>query len=309
MNKKNIAIIPARWGSKGILKKNLSILNGKPLLAYSIEAAIQSGCFDVICVISDSEEIINFALNYGIETIREPEYLAKDDTKMIDVITHVLDFYEQKNQVVEIVTLLQPTSPLRTDKHIKNAVETYFENKKYRSLVSFYEAKDHPYKSFLLLDNNDVKPTFWDEYTSIPRQLLPKVIQQNGAIYINRAEDLLRHKSFFTKPVYPFMMDEISSVDIDTGTDLPLAEFYISNWEKAKTPTNKFITNYDYSSFVFITSGAFQWKSLLSIKIAEQYVFSAILSTDCFRNILRTWKPSREILCSTSNTNLHSMNY
>jgi len=225
---KIIAIIPARGGSKGIPKKNIVDLNWKPLLAHTIEAAIWSGCFDKICVTTDSSEIKSLAKKYDIDVIERPNNLAEDNSKTIDAVLHVLDQYKEKNLLYDIVVLLQPTSPFRTDSHIKNAVDTYRERDSYRSLVSFCEMKDHPYKCFFLLENNTIKSIFWDEYLSMPRQLLPKTIRQNGAIYINKTEDLIRFKNFFTEPIFPFMMEEISSIDIDTKIDLQFAEFCIN---------------------------------------------------------------------------------
>ncbi len=231
INIKKIAIIPARWGSKWIPKKNIVELSWKPLVNYSIEAAIKSKCFDKICVATDSSDIIKVASTYDVEIIRLPSDLTTDESKMIDVVLFVLNYYEDNNEKFNITILLQPTSPLRTYIDIQNALKEYLNLNKYNSLVSFCETNEHPYKSFLYNDN-EIKPVFWEEYISLPRQLLPKTIQQNWAIYINKVEDLRKNKSFFTQPVYPFIMDELSSIDIDKKLDLLFAEFCINNSNK-----------------------------------------------------------------------------
>jgi len=225
---KKLAIIPARWGSKWILKKNIVDLAWKPLIIYSIEAAINSKCFDKICVATDSQEIIDVVSNYDIEIVNLPNDLTTDESKMIDVILFILNYYKSNNEKFDISILLQPTSPLRTSSDIENAFKNYFEWDKYTSLVSFCDTNEHPYKSFLYEDN-EIKPTFWEEYISMPRQLLPKTIRQNWAIYINNVNDLIKNRSFFTWPVYPFIMDELSSIDIDNKMDLLFAEFCLNN--------------------------------------------------------------------------------
>lgn len=229
--KKKLAIIPARWGSKWITKKNIVNLAWKPLIVYSIEAAINSKCFDKICLATDSLEIIDVVSEFNIEVIKLPSNLTTDDSKMIDVILYILDYYKEKNQNFELSMLLQPTSPLRTYIDIQKSFKEYLSTGAYNSLVSFCETNEHPYKSFLY-ENNEIKPSFWEEYVSLPRQLLPKTIQQNWAIYINRVEDLIRNKIFFTKPVLPFIMNDISSIDIDKEIDLLFAEFCINNTNK-----------------------------------------------------------------------------
>lgn len=225
---KKLAIIPARWGSKWISKKNIIDLAWKPLIVYSIEAAINSKCFDKICVATDSSEIIDVVSDFNIEIIKLPSSLTTDDSKMIDVVLYILDYYKANNQIFDFTMLLQPTSPLRTYLDIQKSFEEYLSSGYYNSLVSFCETNEHPYKSFLI-EENEIKPSFWEEYVSLPRQLLPKAIQQNGAIYINRVEDLIRNKIFFTKPVLPFIMNDISSIDIDKEIDLLFAEFCINN--------------------------------------------------------------------------------
>jgi len=231
---KKLAIIPARKWSKWIKNKNIKLLNKKPLIYYSIEAAIKSQIFDKICIATDyNKEIINKILSNSfndtysnIDIISLPDYLTKDDSKMIDVVLYVLNFY--KNNNFDLFTLLQPTSPLRTYKHILEAMQIFEDNKKFNSLVSFSYSKKHPYKSFVLKDNW-INPLFWTDNISLPRQLLPKIIAQNWAIYISKIDFFKKEKTFFSEPTYPYIMDEISSLDIDSELDFYLTEYIIKN--------------------------------------------------------------------------------
>ncbi|MDD2487723.1 MAG: acylneuraminate cytidylyltransferase family protein [Candidatus Gracilibacteria bacterium] len=229
MDKRKIAIIPARGGSKGIPQKNIVNLNGKPLIVYTIEAAIESRCFDKICVATDSLEIINIASEYDIDIVKLPGNLTKDDSKMIDAVLFVIEYYSKNKENFDTTVLLQPTSPLRNSLDIKRAVNIYNDEKIYDTLVSFGETETHPFKCFFLGENYDVKPIFGEENLSTPRQLLPKTLKQNGAIYINKIDDLLKNKSFFSGHIYPFIMSNISSIDIDSEINLRFAEFCIIN--------------------------------------------------------------------------------
>lgn len=225
----NIAIITARGGSKGIPKKNLCDLGGKPLVLHTIEAAQESGCFDIICVTTDDQEIAHVAQNSGAEVVMRPAHLAQDGSRSIDAVLHVLNHFEEQGIQFEDAVLLQPTSPFRSKVHIQNALTAYKDQNECRSLASFSEVPDHPYKCFYLNEDNHLKAVFGNKYLSFPRQELPRVIKHNGAIYINKVPDLKKYESFFVEPVYPFMMEMEDSLDIDNAIDLEFAEFLLSD--------------------------------------------------------------------------------
>ncbi len=234
-HEETLAIIPARGGSKWIFWKNLVSLNGKPLIGYTIESAIDSGCFSRICISTDSPEIEKFALRYeSVDVIRRPSILAQDDSKTIDTVIHAIELYKKSNLNYDVVVLLQPTSPLRDSHQIKDALNDYKINQNHKSLVSVCEVESHPFKCFSLSENNEIESLLGDTYLSQPRHLLPHIVKHNGAIYINRTEDLLFYRNFFIKPVYPFIMDKLSSVDIDTEIDLMFAEFYMNKKNNVK---------------------------------------------------------------------------
>jgi N-acylneuraminate cytidylyltransferase len=213
-----VAIIPAHKWSKWIKNKNFELINWKPLIHYTIESAIKSNIFSKICIATDYDGAL--FKQFNIEILTLPRNLVKDDSKMSDVVLFVLNNYIKRWVDFDLFTLLQPTSPLRTERHIIKAFKE-FNFKKFNSLVSFVKSKKHPYKSFLY-NKWKIKSLFWNEYVSLPRQMLPEVIEQNWAIYITNIYRFLKEKSFFIEPVYPFVMDEASSLDIDSEIDLHL---------------------------------------------------------------------------------------
>lgn len=142
--KKILAIIPARAGSKGIKDKNIIDLNGKPLIAYSIEAGLKSKYIDKVVVTTDGEEIAREAIKYGAEVpFLRPEYLSSDNAKTIDAVIHCIEEMEKLGEKYDYVVLLQPTQPLRQSWHIDEAIELILE-KNEEALVSVSKVKDNP---------------------------------------------------------------------------------------------------------------------------------------------------------------------
>ena len=185
MKEEILAIIPARGGSKGIPKKNMVLLAGKPLIQYTIDAAKGSKLITRIILTSDDNEIIEYCKKQGIEVpFKRPSDLAKDDTPMIDVIIHAIRYLEEKeNYKPDIIILLQPTSPLRTSKHIDEALEKLI-NSDADSIVSVVEVPHqfNPY-SVMKLEDGYLKHFLpYDERKNI-RQLKPKFYARNGAAF------------------------------------------------------------------------------------------------------------------------------
>lgn len=226
MKKSIVAIITARGGSKGLPRKNVLDLAGKPLIAHTIQAALESKIFDKVVVTTDDTEIKEVSLQYGAEVIERPEYLATDSASSLDVIVHALEALKEngKNQYTHFV-LLQPTSPLRTATHIKEAWNKYLKEDA-NSLVSVMEV-EHPPQKMLLEKNGEITPlTKWEDLTK-PRQSLPKAYLPNGAIYINKIEDFLKSKNIFEEPLSIYLMNQECSIDIDTANDLEIVKGYL----------------------------------------------------------------------------------
>lgn len=215
----SLALIPARGGSKGIKNKNMVLLNHKPLIYHTLKAALDSKCIDKIIVSSDSDAILNYAKSQNVECLKRPIELAQDDTKSQDVLLHALEFYKDYEDVI----FLQPTSPLRTNTHIDEAFKLY---KKSRAdaLISVSEYDNKILKAFICNKEGNLKGICNDDYPFMPRQKLPKTYMSNGAIYILNIKEFLKNPSFLQNKTKYFLMDEISSFDIDCLEDLKKAE-------------------------------------------------------------------------------------
>ncbi len=219
------AIIPARGGSKGIPHKNIRTLCGRPLIAYSILAARDCSIVTRCVVTTDDSEIKRISLACGAEVVDRPPELATDTSLSQDAVRHVLEILQRERTRPDFFVLLQPTSPLRTARHLQRCFESFFQAD-YGCAISVTENEHHPYKSFVVQDNTMMP--LWDvDSLSKPRQLLPKTYRQNGAIYIVRTSDFLERNSFYITPVMPFVMISEESIDIDTEADFILAEHYL----------------------------------------------------------------------------------
>jgi CMP-N,N'-diacetyllegionaminic acid synthase len=221
-NKIITAIITARGGSKGLPRKNIRQLNGKPLIAYSILAARGCGTIDRCVVSTDDEEIAAISRKWGAEVLMRPPELAQDTSTSEDAVCHVIQSIKKIEPFPDMFVLLQPTSPLRNSKHLFDCV-TAFNPESFNSAISITETEHHPFKS-LRCDNNSLEPLFELKYLGAPRQQLPKIFRPNGAIYLAKTDLFLARKTFFIEPVMPFFMDARASVDIDADIDLIVAE-------------------------------------------------------------------------------------
>lgn len=223
---KPLVVIPARGGSKGVPRKNIKFLGGKPLIQWTIEAARELFPDKVICVSTDDEEIKKVAEQTGLKVpFLRPEELATDTAGSYEVLLHAVSFYEQKGYFPDTLILLQATSPFRSAKQIKEAIDLYV--REVEMIVSVKETKANPY---YILREEDEKNGYLvksKESKAIRRQDVPKVWELNGAIYVINIKALkTKSLSEFTK-VKKYVMDEMSSHDIDTMLDWKLAELLV----------------------------------------------------------------------------------
>lgn len=225
MKDKILAIIPARSGSKGLPDKNIKELNGKPLMAYTIEAAIKSGIFNTVFVSTDSLEYSEIAKKYGAEVpfIRD-ENLSKDNSKISDVIIDILEKYENFGKKFDYFMLLQPTSPLRDEVEI---IATYkvLKEKTANSVIAVCEAEHSPLWMNTL--NQDLCMDKFINVSNKNRQELKKYFRINGAIYLSKVEYYKKYKNFYENTSVAYIMSKEKSVDIDTILDFKFAEFLI----------------------------------------------------------------------------------
>jgi CMP-N-acetylneuraminic acid synthetase len=224
-----IAIIPARGGSKGLPGKNIKLLNGKPLIAYTIEAALKSDYTSHVIVTTDSKEIADIAKEYGAEVpFIRPGELSDDTSSAVDVYLHTTNFMKNKEVKVEKFIVLLPTAPMRTNMHINEAVEL-FKSSGAKTLISVKEA-DIPVTWYLSrADNNRLKNAGFGEGNAINnRQLNQKYFVPNGAIYILDYNLLAKERTYYCDNTVAYEMNAEDSIDIDTLFDFKLAEFLMS---------------------------------------------------------------------------------
>lgn len=215
---KVIAIIPARGGSKGIPRKNLVNFSGKPLMQWTIDAALESKYITDVVVSSDDDEILNEAQKTKeVLALKRPIELAQDTSKTEPVLTHVLESLNGRKY--DYLILLQPTSPLRTSKDIDLAFEKLL-NSEGTSLISVCELEHHPYKSFKIDEKGYLQGIINNNYPFYPRQELAKTYRANGAIYIIEEAAFMKKNTLLTNKTTHFEMSIESSLDIDTINDL-----------------------------------------------------------------------------------------
>lgn len=219
----NLAVIPARSGSKGLPGKNIRLLSGKPLLAYTVLAARNSGLFDEIYLSTDSPEYAQIGIEYGASApfLRSPE-LATDTAGSFDVVRDALHKYREAGRVFAAVALLQSTSPLRNAQDIAGAYQL-FASKNARAVVSLCEADHSPLLcSHLPMDGS--LDGFLNPCASGPRQKHGVFYRINGAIYIAETSFIENTSNLYQVGCYGYVMPKERSVDIDDETDFFIAQ-------------------------------------------------------------------------------------
>ncbi len=226
---KILAVIPARGGSKGIPRKNITNLDGLALIGYTINAAIESECLTDVVVSTDDVEIADISKEMGAQVpFIRPENLASDMAQSAPVIEHALHFMESEKGVkYDAILMLQPTSPLRTSTHIKESVDLFL-SQECDSVVSVVSVGgNHPFRMKRLMGDqliNYIDQGFWDMR---PRQVLPEAYIRNGAIYLISRNTLTDQHQLIGNKCLGYIMNDTESVNIDTQIDLKLAELLI----------------------------------------------------------------------------------
>ncbi|EIJ42663.1 CMP-N-acetylneuraminic acid synthetase [Beggiatoa alba B18LD] len=217
-----IAIIPARGGSKGVKRKNIRLLAGKPLITWTIQAAQQSKYLDRTILSSEDAEIIATARQCGCEVpFIRPAELALDETSGIEPIIHAIQTLSEQ---YDYVVILQPTSPLRIASDIDQAIQRCIDQQA-DFCVSVTEAETHPYWCFQQDEQGFLQPLFKD----IParRQDLPAMLTLNGAVYVAKVSAFLETRRLLTPQTIAYVMPKVRSLDIDTEADFLLAEYLL----------------------------------------------------------------------------------
>lgn len=221
-----LALISARGGSKGVPRKNIRLVAGKPLIAWTIDAATKSNKLDRIVVTTDNEEIADISQQYGAETpFMRPPSLAQDKSSSIDAVIHALHWLQaNQNYCPDLVILLQPTSPLRTTADINAAIHL-LQKKNASSVIGVCKTPHHPYWAKKVDATGKLSDFQSKDRTYAQRQELPPAYMVNGAIYLSQSQQFATHKTFHITPSYAYCMPQDRSLDIDTEWDLQVADF------------------------------------------------------------------------------------
>lgn len=221
--KKVIAIIPARGGSKGLPRKNILEVEGKPLLAWTITEGLKSKFIDKIILSSEDQELQEVAKKWDCEVpFSRPQELATDEANTADVIIHAM---EELNEVYDYIVLLQPTSPLRSHDDIDNCIEKCQKNNS-SSCVSVSEPEKSPFWMYFLNESNQMKPVIDIPNRPSRRQELPSIYALNGAVYVVKWKPFKKSKKFVTDDTIAHIMPKERAIDIDTELDFNIFKFF-----------------------------------------------------------------------------------
>lgn len=222
---KILAIIPARGGSKGVPGKNKKILHGKPLIQYSIDAALESEHIAEVLVTTDDEQIVTLAKSLGANVpFVRPKHLAEDKTPTLPVMQHAVSFLEREGKHFDAICLLQPTSPFRPKGFLDKALKT-FQEKQTDALVSVLEVPHqyNPHWTFEANEHGILQIATGEKNIITRRQELPKAYHRDGSIYITKTKVLMEENSLYGNSLAYIVSDEKFYVNIDT----------LEDWEKA----------------------------------------------------------------------------
>ena len=226
-----LGLIPARGGSKGLPRKNIKLLLGKPLIAWTIEQTLASKFLDRVIVSTDDKEIAEISKKYGAEIpFMRPKELAEDNAKGIEVVLHAIDWFREndKRKQYDLIMLLQPTSPLRKSEDIDKAIELLF-LKEAKAIVSVCEVDHHPLWGNTLPEDGCMKDFIRREVMNKNRQELPIFYRLNGAIYLAYCNYIKERKSFFGEKTFSYIMPRERAIDIDNEIDFELAQILMKN--------------------------------------------------------------------------------
>jgi len=225
-NKKILAIIPARGGSKGLPDKNIKLLLDKPLIAWTIQQAQNSKYIDEVHVSTDSPKIAKIAEEFGTKVpYLRPDYLAQDNSSTADVVEYIINKYEEQKTFFDYIVLLEPTSPLRKKDDLDNAIINANLNKNCHGVVSVGKISlEHPAIVKKIDDNNFLQPYLKSSKKISQRQQLDEAYFPYGVVYLIKTKYFKQYKSFYTKKIIPFSIERWQNYEIDDIFDFMCVE-------------------------------------------------------------------------------------
>ncbi len=236
-NKKILAIIPARGGSKGLKGKNIRLLAGKHLIGWTIEQALASKYLDKVIVNTDDSEISRISGSYGAEIpFMRPKRLAADNSRVLDTVLHTLDFFKKRGLTFDYMVLLEPTSPLRKKGDIDSAIKRLLDcDGRAESIISVGEiVLEHPDYAKIIDATGYVQPYGEEKKTVSIRQQLPLVYFPYGVIYMAKVSEIIKHKSVFPGRILPFFIERWQNYEVNDIWDLVCIEAILNTQRRKK---------------------------------------------------------------------------
>lgn len=223
-----IALIPARKGSKGLANKNMRHLCNKPLIDYTLRAALNSKYVSETWVSSDCTKTLGYSKILGAKGLVRPKLISRDESSSATVVEHFISTFEKTSETKNtLIAFLQPTSPMRTSEHIDSAIEQMRKNES-SQLISVRECRESPFKSITIDENNRAKPLMKKNFSNHRRQDLATAYIPNGAMYFFTIDFFLNYGSFPFEGSDTYIMSSDDSIDIDGEKDLHDAERLIT---------------------------------------------------------------------------------
>jgi pseudaminic acid cytidylyltransferase len=221
---RQVAIIPARGGSQRLHRKNMLDFHGKPIIAYTIEAALQTGLFDRTVVSTEDAEIADISKRYGAEVLIRPLELAADTASVVDVCLHALELEGRRGAFYDILCCLYATAPLRNAVDIRNTVELVRSREcDFAMAVTEYHYPPH---QAMIINDSGFMEAMWPYLVNKRWQDVPKMLIDNGSTYVASVPEFIRVKSFRGPKLRGYYMPRNRSVDIDVAEDLELAKYF-----------------------------------------------------------------------------------
>ncbi len=218
----NICIIPARGSSKRLPRKNILLLNGKPVIAYTIEAALQCGLFEKVYVSTEDDEIAEVALKYSAEVpYFRPPSLATDKATVVEVCLDMLSYFENKGIYFEALCCLYPTAALRNHKDILNSYEIF--KKGFFTVIAGTDYFFSPHQALVLSTDGTVH-LFWEDLRGKKSQEVPEFLVDNGSTYWANVERFKLERTFYSSKTGLYKMPKIRSIDVNTSEDFQLLQ-------------------------------------------------------------------------------------
>lgn len=222
---KILGVIPARSGSKGIKDKNITRLNNKPLIYWTIKEALKSK-IDKLVVSTDSKKYKKICEKFGADVpFLRPKSLATDNSKTVDVVIHMLNYYKKKNINYDFVMVLQPTCPFRTRRDINECISKIKKNKSYKSVISLQKVESFHPSRMKFIKNGLINDKFFkSNFKDSNRQKLKKIFIRSGLIYLAKTKEIIKKRTLEPKKSLPYYTDPKRSINIDNKIDLMLAQ-------------------------------------------------------------------------------------